>query len=346
MIILLGLVYFNNSKNEEGIRIGVLYASTGPASVYGEISIKGVNDAISYFEEKENMKVNAIFEDTKGDPTTAVTAINKMISVDNINYFVTGTSAITNAVSPITETNKKILITDAAAFGLTKDKNYLFQNLVPSLNDVPKNLLDEEYKKISLVYINDYFGNIWANNIYDSLSENTGISVMKHSFSRDTTDYRTESLKIKDFSPDAIVVIGYPPSITQVLVDLNLQKIEAKKFIYLACTLPGIVSDERYSLDSDYSYEYPSLEEDLEIVSWLVENLVSNYENTFYVLAFENTLVLLNAIKEADDKGPQEVREVLLDKTFSGIYGDISFDGKNYFERDLEKKQISGRSCV
>jgi ABC-type branched-subunit amino acid transport system substrate-binding protein len=344
VLILGGLVWMNPlGSDEEVIRIGVLYAQTGPASIYGTISLKGIEDAVRYVEEEKGIKTNLIIEDTQGDINHAVSAANKLISVDGIKYALTGTSGVTQAVSPIFENAKSILITDAAGAGMTENKEYLFQNLVPSLNNIAKDInANDSLKKIALVYINDDFGLTWSNNIAQEIE---GRMVEKFSFERETKDYRTEALKIKSFSPDVIVVLGYPPAMNQVLTDLELQKTEAKKFIYLACVLPGILSDERYSLDNEISYEYPEVINP-EIVSWFEKNNIDEeeYSNTFYSLTFENTLILISAAKEAGEN-VSKAREIIKTKKIEGLYGEIDFKGKNYLERDLQKSVILDGKC-
>ena len=138
VVIIVGIYSYNNTKEVEGIKIGALYALSGPAAKFGEISAQGVRDAVKYFEEKTGNKVELIIEDTANDPKIGVSAATKLIDVDKVKFIVVGTSGITNAVAPIAEKAKVILITDAAGYGLTKDKTYLFQNLLPSLNNVTK----------------------------------------------------------------------------------------------------------------------------------------------------------------------------------------------------------------
>jgi ABC-type branched-subunit amino acid transport system substrate-binding protein len=341
ILIVLG-ISFGFKKSEVGtLKIGALYALSGPSAIFGEVSAQGVRDAVKYFEEKTGEKVELILEDSANDPKIAVSAATKMLEIDNVKFMVTGMSGVTNAVAPLAEKAKAILITDAAGYGLTKDKSYLFQGLLPSLNDVPKQLNDKaEWQKVALLLINDEFSNLWETKWRKDISSNKEIKTFK--FEKSMTDFKTDALKMKTFNPDVIVVIGYGPAVSQALSDLSLQGVKTDQLTYLACTIPGIVSDKRYDLNGTYSYEYPDYQNS-EIKNWISKNGGSN--STFYGLAFENTLTALYAMK-ATSNDPEKALTYLKSTKNSGVYGDIRFNQNNVIERDLVLTKIESGKCV
>ncbi len=341
VVILIGFTLYNKPKDEGTIKIGALYALSGPAAIFGEVSAQGVKDAVKYFEEKTGVKVDLVLEDSANDPKVAVSAGTKLLEIDKVKFMVTGMSGVTNAVAPLAEKVGAVLITDAAGYGLTKDKEYLFQGLLPSLNDVPKQLNNkDEWQKVALLLINDEFSNLWETNWRKDISSNKEIKTFK--FEKNMTDFRTDALKIKTFNPDVIVVIGYGPAVSQALADISIQGIQADQITYLACTIPGIVSDKRYDLNGTYSYEYPDYQ-NTEIKNWISKN--GGSESTFYGLAFENTLTALNASK-ATNGDPEKTLTYLKSTKNTGLYGDVIFDQNNVVERDLVLTKIEGGVCV
>ena len=136
VLIVLG-ISFGFKKSEVGtLKIGALYALSGPSAIFGEVSAQGVKDAVKYFEEKTGAQVDLVLEDSANDPKTAVSAATKMLEIDGIKFMVTGMSGVTNAVAPLAEKSKAILITDAAGYGLTKDKDYLFQRMIKDIDGI------------------------------------------------------------------------------------------------------------------------------------------------------------------------------------------------------------------
>jgi ABC-type branched-subunit amino acid transport system substrate-binding protein len=341
IILIVGVTFLYNKPSQSTIKIGALYALSGPAAKFGEISAQGVRDAIRYFEEKTGIKAELIIEDTANDPKVGVSAATKLIDVDKVKFVVVGTSGITNAVAPIAEKSKVILITDAAGYGLTKDKTYLFQNLVPSLNNVTKQVNDNiEWKRVAIVNINDEFGNIWKSEWQKGIQSDRVVETF--SFEKTATDYKTDALKIKTFKPDVIVILGYGPALNQVFADLSIQGVKVPYLTYLACTFPGVIGDNRFDLNGNYSYEYPEYQ-NTEIKAWVTKN--GGVNSTFYGLAYENTLTALYAMKTTDNN-PEEALTYLKTTKTAGVYGDILFNQNNVVERDLVLTKIENGVCV
>jgi branched-chain amino acid transport system substrate-binding protein len=333
ILVVLAILWDGQKPLENNLKIGAIYALSGPAAVFGEVSAQGVRDAVKYFEEKNNVKVDLIIEDSVNDPKVGVSAVTKLINIDKVKFIVTGTSGITNAIAPVTEANKVLLITDAAGYGLTKGRNYLFQGLVPSLNDVAMQINNNpDWKRVAIIYLNDEFGNIWKDEWQKNIAY--GHTVESFSFEKTTTDFKTSALKIKTFKPDVMVVVGYGPSLNQVFADLSTQNIKAPLLTYLSCTFPGVIGDKRYDLNGNYSYEYPDY-----------KNMELKVNSTFYGLAFENTLTALNAAL-ATDSNPEKALVYLKNTKLSGVYGDIQFNENNVVERDLVLTTIEGGKCV
>jgi len=332
---------WNEKSKDESLRLGALYAQTGAAAVYGEISVQGVRDAVSYFEEKTGRKVELILEDTAGDPKQAVSAATKLFSVNKVKYVVMGTSASTAAVAPLADQYKSLVITDAAGYGLTKGNNYLMQNLMPSLNDVAKKINSNSgWNKIAVIYINDEFGLKWAENTKSEVSKNKTIELF--SFEKTSTDFKTQAAKIKQFSPDMMVVIGYGPSLNQVHTDIQTLGINVPELTYLSCTLPGTLNDKRYSLEGKNSYEYPETDNKV-IKDWIIEKKGS--ASTFYSLAFENTLAILVAADKTNSDVDKTI-SYLKNTGVDGLYGFVKFDVNGVVERDLIINKIEGGKCL
>lgn len=344
IVIIAGVWYYFRAPQapvmEEPIKLGAIYAQTGNAAKFGELSIRGVKDAVAYFEATTNQKVELIVEDSAGDPKVGVSAADKLFSVDGVKFALVGTSAVSAAVAPVAERAKVFLLSDAALLGLTRGKNYTLQNFMPSLADIPVQIkADNGWQKVAVVYINDEFGSSWSSYIGNELEGKK--VVQSFSFEKGATDYRTQALKIKDFKPDVVVVIGYGPALNQVLADMTLNKITVPIISYLACTLPGVLSDDRFSLEGQYSYEYPSILNP-DFTSWIKSK--GGEDNAFYTVAFENTIIALTAAKEAGGD-PAKAIDYLKNNVINGLWGDVRFGSDGVVNRELILTTITGGAC-
>lgn len=345
LLLAIGGWYYQNNKTipflKEPIKLGAIYAVTGPAAKFGEFSINGVKDAAALFKEKTGQEVELIIEDSAGDAKQGVSAANKLLSLDKVKFAIVGTSAISAAVAPVAESAKVFLLSDAALLGLTKDKKYTLQNFMPSLSDIPKQVnANNSWNKVAVVYINDEFGSSWATNIQKGVDSVK--TVQTFSFEKTATDYRTQALKIKQFNPDLLVVIGYGPALNQVFSDLTLNGVKVPIISYLNCTLPGVLTDKRFSLEGQYSYEYPPVvNEDMK--TW-IEKRGGSF-NTFYTVAFENTIIALTAA-QASNNNPDQAIEYLKNNSFDGLWGGVLFGQDGVVNRELVLTKISNGNCV
>jgi ABC-type branched-subunit amino acid transport system substrate-binding protein len=304
--------------------------------------MRGVKDAIEYFKIKNpNIEVTLVAEDSQGDPNQAVSAATKLATIDQVGFSVIGTSAVSAAVAPIADQYKKIFISDAAMYGLTKDKQYMFQNFMPALGGVATQInANDKWKKVGIIYINDDFGKVWSEKIKNGLQ--AGKMAELFSFEKTTTDFKTDALKVKKSNPDTLVIIGYGPALNQVLADLKLNEVKKPIIGYLSCTLPGVLDDKRFSLEGQYSYEYPEISNE-EVKTWILSK--GGEMNTFYTAAFDNTLLALNAAKDSNND-PEKALSLIQNGQYDGLWGKINFAGANTLERDLVLTQITNGKCV
>ena len=327
-------------KDSGEIKVGALYALSGPVSIYGEISIKGVRDAVKYFKENGGeVNIKLVEEDSVGDPKVGATSAQKMFSVDGVKYSVVGLSNVSAAVAPITDGNDVVAITDATTIGINKDHKNFFQNFIPSFNFAGPYLIEQKAKKVAIIYTNDEFGIKWNEAISGVIKDK--IEVKGFPVARDAKDFSTDASKIKQFNPDRILIISYGTSLNQIYKDMANIGIDKNKFIaYLSCTLPGVLTAN--SLEGSLSYEYPVVQAG-GIRDWMEKNNAP--KSTFYTSAFENTLVLLLAIDKVGDN-PEKVREYLKKNSISGVYGNVEFGDDGVVERDLILTKVQNNACV
>jgi len=338
-MILIAIVTFLPKKNTGEIKIGALYALSGPVSIYGEVSIQGVRDAVKYFEENSDLNFSLVEEDTVGDAKKGVVGAQRLFSVDGVRYAVVGLSAVSAAVAPVTDDYDVVTITDATVMGMTKDHDNLFQNFVPAFKKSASYLKNVGVKKLAIVYTNDEFGGKWNTEVTNSVKDS--IEVNSFAVARDATDFATEASKIKQFNPDRIFVIAFGPSLKQIYRDMENIGISQEKYItYLSCSFPGVLADN--SLEGALSYEFPPVG-NKKLKLWMENN--NGNKSTFYTSAFENTLSLLTAIEKVGNN-PEKVREYLKTASMDGVYGTVEFGDDRTVDRDLTLTKIEDNKCV
>lgn len=333
-----------NQSNEtiKELKIASLFALSGPAANMGEESLKGFESAIEYFKEQNpNIIITYYNSDSKADPKTATNEVYKLYDINKIPVIYSGLSTITSNIAPIADEKDKLIITDAGLETITNHKS-VYRNFKTTISNLPDLLDNKNYSKIALVYIQDEFGE----KIKSDIQNNFKGDVIYESFTKDTTDFKTQSLKIKTFNPQLIVIIGY--AYNQIIYDIQkYTHIENNQILtYLSCTLPNVLIDEQLNLENISTLEYPT--------PWETNNnnLTKAYlakidkPNTFNAISFENTYIVLQAMILAENPNNiTQIRNNLDTLNIEGIFGNIKFEKQDIL-RYLVLKQIHNGQCV
>lgn len=122
--------------DSEGIKIGVLYATTGPFAISEKPMLNAVKMAIEEINAAggvKGKKLIPVYEDYASDPAKATEKIKKLILQDKVVAVVgTNSSASRLAVIPEVERNNSVLVYNTYYEGEKPSPNVIYTNSVPS----------------------------------------------------------------------------------------------------------------------------------------------------------------------------------------------------------------------
>ena len=332
------LVVTQTKKEPEEIKIGVLMPLTGTQAKYGESIKQGIDlavkeaNAIGGIERK---LIKLTYEDYQGSPEKAVSGIQKLISIDHVKAIIGafGSSA-TLAVSPIAEKNRVVLLSPSSSSPkITNAGDFIFRNEI-SEDYGAKQSAELYYKagftKIGILYINNDYG-IGVKDItiqiYDLLK---GTITDVESFDEDTTDFRTQLLKIEKSNPKAILIIGYKEMI-QILKQIKELGIKQQLLSTPMFEDPEIIANVG-DLANGVIYTYYgtySPESKQDVVRRFVVQFKNEYriEPSYYAaLAYDAAKILIQAITKSGYDATK-IKNVLYQmQNFPGVSGSTSFD--------------------
>lgn len=138
-IIMVGAIFTGcgkKSNNEETIKIGVLYSTTGAFSISEKPMVNAAKMAIDEINAKggiKGKKIEPIYSDYNSDPAKASEKIKKLILEDEVVATVgTNSSATRLAVIPVVEKNNSVLVYNTFYEGEKPSPNVIYTNTVPS----------------------------------------------------------------------------------------------------------------------------------------------------------------------------------------------------------------------
>src|SRR5664279_5577552 len=148
------------------IKIGGLFAVTGPASFLGEPEKKTLEMLVKEANSKggiNGMKLEAVIYDTAGDATKAVQLATKLIKDDKVSVIIgPSTTGESMAVIPVAEKEKIPLISCSAGSKITDPvKKWVFktaQNDALAVGKIFEYLQKHKQNRVAILSVSDGFG--------------------------------------------------------------------------------------------------------------------------------------------------------------------------------------------
>ncbi len=320
--------------------IGSAISLTGQegAGVYGENIRNSMELAISEINSKGGINgklIRVIYEDTQLQPQVAVSAVNKLISVDKVKVIVGAVSSgETLAVAPICERNKVVLISPAStSHEISNSGDYIFRTIAPDTlegNAMAKFALQSGYKTAAAVFV-DNAGTKGPAEVFKQAFEAAGGKMVAMEVGpQGATDFRTQLAKVKAASPDAVYLLGYALELGNMLKQakelgiqkplLSFQVMEEPKVVEIAgnaansviFTSPTIRASEAQGRTKQFIDAY--------------RQRYKKDPGIFSYNAYDAVYVVAKAIERYGEDGESIKKGLYEIQNYDGASGQISFD--------------------
>lgn len=234
------------------IRIGGLFAVTGPASFLGEPERNTLQMMAKQINARGGIKgspIELFIYDTMGDATKAVQLATKLIKNDRVVAIIgPSTTGESLAVIPVVEREKIPLVSCAAGIKITDPaKRWVFKtpaNDHVAAEKIFNYTLKRKQRSIALLTVSDSFGASGREQL-KAMAAKKGISIVADEvFSPKDTDMTPQLTKIRAAKPSAIVCWGTNPgpavvtrNVKQLGITIPLYQshgVASKKYIELA----------------------------------------------------------------------------------------------------------------
>ena len=234
------------------IKIGGLFAVTGPAAFLGEPEKNTLELLVREANARGGIngsKIELVIYDTGGDVTKAVQLANKLIRNDKVAAIIgPSTTGETMAVIPIAEKEQVPLISCAAGIKITDPvKKWVFKTPANDHVAAEKILIQAQklkQKNIAILTVSDSFGSSGREQLKAMAAKRGFRIVADEVYGPKDTDMTPQLTKIKSAKPDAIICWGTNPGpaiITRNVKQLGIKAqlyqshgVASKKFIELA----------------------------------------------------------------------------------------------------------------
>jgi len=212
-----GSFFFDESVGREPIKIGVTLAETGPASGL-DIEIRdGMLMAVDEINSRGGINgrpIELIIVDNESNPEKAKKDFLEIEETHAPLMYISAASALSAAISPLSEENEVVLIVLAAtAPDITTQKEWTYRYF-PTADDevipIMRILKDFNVNNLGILYQNDEFGRSVLVAV-ETEFENSERIVSKEPFEPvelDVVDFKENIAKLQN--KDAIVIVAFP----------------------------------------------------------------------------------------------------------------------------------------
>jgi branched-chain amino acid transport system substrate-binding protein len=334
-------LYLSVRKPHDTIDIGVLFPLTGDAASYGEKGKNAIDMAIRQINDSGGIRgkmVRALYEDSRAEPQTGVSAARKLISIDKVPAIVGDiVSSVTLPVAPIVEQNKVVLIAPtSSAPAITNAGEYVYRIWPSDLAEgeaIARYARTHGFKRAAIMHLKNDYGTAIADIFTRTFAGGDASVVLSEGYMADASDFRATLQKIKQMNTDVIYLAGYYGDISKIVrqaQQLGLQQqflgvtaLEDSKFLELAgADAEGIIYPLATGFDAGSS-------------SPIVHTFVHDFSTTYAyepgwveAHAFDAFMLVCEAIRNTS--GPVNgttIKEYFATMgNYEGVTGTIRFD--------------------
>lgn len=351
-------VTFNGSNPPaaEIIKIGAVLPLTGDSAAWGEQGKYGIQMAVDEINAAggiKGRKVTVVYEDSKAEPRTAVSAIQKLTSVDNVPAIVGDiTSGATLAMAPIAERSQTILIAPtASAPAISKAGDYIYR-VWPSDTLEGSALADyaanSGFKRTAILHIQTDYGTGLRDVFTSGFKAKGGQVVLSEGYNQDETNFKPLLLKVSAIKPDAIYAVGYYKDTALILKQARAMGLKMQFFGATAVesqdllTIAGKAAEGLiYPIISDFDPDNPTPR---------AKEFIAKFTKKFGKApdwasshTHDALVVVAEAMKKGGTAGPDIKKAIDSTRQFEGVTGKINFDANgDVIDKPVVIKTVRG----
>jgi len=350
VLVVVGTLLLTSNVFADGpIKIGALFAVTGPAAFLGEPernSAKMVVDEINKAGGVKGRKLELVVYDTAGDATKAVQLATRLIKDDKVVAIIgPSTTGETMAVIPVAEKEQIPLISCSAGSKITDPvKKWVFktaQNDSLAVGRIYEYLQKSKQTNVAILTVSDGFGSSGREQL-KSQAAKYGITIMSDdTYGPKDTDMTAQLTKIRGTQAQAVICWGTNPG--PAVIAKNAHQLGIKAPLFMS---HGVSSKKFIELAGDSS-EGIKLPSGKVVVADLLPNsdsqkkslmaFVKDYQNHYKAEgdhfgghAWDAVMLIRNAVEKGADT-PAAIRDQLEKiRGFAGIGGTFNYSAQDH----------------
>ena len=335
----LATVLWLGSAWAQPIKLAFVMPLNGPFAVIGTSQLQGATMAVEELNAKggvKGRKLEVTTEDSGASPTTAMTALRRVLGSEPAAVFgpFLGTQVL--AMSPEIQRAGVPFLVIPGTLKVTQLGNpwlYRFQVTdMVSRKVTTKYTIDRlQKKKIALLHVNDEYGIGGRDATIELLKKDYGLTpVAVEAYGSSDRDVSAQIAKIKASGAEVLHVQGNSGDIASVIKQLRQLKFDGAVIASVGLIAPATMALlEPSDTDGVYveSAGMPAIDPDPRVKEW-VKAYEARWKRTPDIFALQNyeSVKVLATVIEAKGSEPEAIRKALKEQRYAGLMGDVVSD--------------------
>lgn len=235
--------------DKDKLRFGLAMPLSGSQALYGADQVKAAEWAVADINAKggvEGRQMEMIVLDTQADPQQGISAVNRLINVDQVPTFITAWSSVVKAVAPAANRNKVLeLSVGANSPDIARLGDYVYTTFPLADVDVTA-LAKYSYETLgkrnaAILYINNDSG-VDGARIYREVFEKAGGKIVAYeAYDTKATEFTGALLKLRVANPDIVHIQGLVSDLPQVVAQMRQLGLQQRVSTYSAGYNPKVI---------------------------------------------------------------------------------------------------------
>ena len=345
------------------LKLGGLLTVTGPNASIGKEGVMGVEYAVKQVNAAGGVRIGPdtytvqfVNVDDESKAERAVAAAERLINSEKVPVvFTTPASTTTLAVLPILEKNKTLAMTFVASAPavISPDLSYSFRSTLSSIDNVNPSVdfLVKEKKAKTIAYLgrNDDWGRNAGKSIVARAKSQGAQVVVEEYFDVGSTDFTALLTKVRAANPDAFMGAAFIEDGVSMLK--QYRELRMKPVLLSPSTIwssPTFLKSAGKAAEGVYVATGPTTSDTpaLRAFTQQYEKATGHAPGPFETIAFDNVMLVLEAMKKAGSTDPTKVRDTLRQMSYTGVLQEYKFDNSNQSEVVININEIKDGKAV
>lgn len=324
----------------EEVTVGVVFALSGPISVYGTPQRQAVDLAVAEINEAEYLgegtELVVIYEDSNGDSEQAISAMTKLVEEDNVLAVIGPTlSNEAFAADPVAQENgTPVMGVSNTAVGVTDMGEFVFRNSLPESSVIPGTVATAievfDLEQVGVMYGDDDDFTVSGYEVFVASLEGNGVEILgEETFARGDVDFSAQLTNLLADEPDALIVSALASEAVQIIIQARELGYEGPIIGGNGFNSPDIIEQPGEAAEGVVVGAAWNAAADNDLSRMFIENYTEAYGNgpdQFATQAYTGAWLMATAIRCADAEDRLAIRNALATiEAFDSPLGSFSF---------------------